>query len=179
MEDQLKYIFSLVNDWLKFAEAKNAVIIGFAGAATFGVVSNYDKFSVELKIWLPIFFLLIIASFLNSLLSFMPVLNKHKTQTQKKKETDNKSNFLFFGDLKNFKNESELLKTLYISKAKQVPIIFSEWELNFANQIITNSKIAFLKYTYFKRSCLLAILAILIPVILWMLTAFLVFIGSY
>ena len=35
---QLYQVFNNVNDWLKFAEAKNAMLIAFNGASIFGII---------------------------------------------------------------------------------------------------------------------------------------------
>ena len=41
IEKKLNQIFVNVNEWLKFAEAKNGVLFAFNGAAVIGVLSLY------------------------------------------------------------------------------------------------------------------------------------------
>jgi hypothetical protein len=39
MEERLKYIFNNINDWLKFAETKNAALLVIDSAAIFALLS--------------------------------------------------------------------------------------------------------------------------------------------
>lgn len=45
MEERLKFIFANVNEWLRFAEAKNGVLVAFNGAAIWGTLQSLDEIS--------------------------------------------------------------------------------------------------------------------------------------
>ncbi|MCP4218773.1 MAG: hypothetical protein GY765_29345, partial [bacterium] len=47
MEERLKSIFANVNDWLKFAEAKNAALVAFNSAIIFAVLSVFDQAALQ------------------------------------------------------------------------------------------------------------------------------------
>jgi hypothetical protein len=44
MNEDFKYAFTNVNDWLKFAEAKNAGLIALNTAAIIGILQSNDSF---------------------------------------------------------------------------------------------------------------------------------------
>ena len=73
MKDELNRIFSNVNDWLKFAETKNAGLVVFNSAAIFGIMQAFpaENTFVVFK-WLMI--LLFGISICISIYTFLPVL---------------------------------------------------------------------------------------------------------
>ena len=56
MTERLNIIFLNVNEWLKFAELKHAVIIAFNGAAIFGIfqifINSETNYPILLNIYL-------------------------------------------------------------------------------------------------------------------------------
>ena len=72
MEDRLRYILSTVNEWLKFAEAKNGALLGVDIAIIFGLLQVIsDEIS---KGWIYLAISFIGLSALSALLSFIPQL---------------------------------------------------------------------------------------------------------
>jgi energy-coupling factor transporter transmembrane protein EcfT len=75
-EDKLYKVFNNVNDWLKFSESKNAMLIAFNGASIFGIsrLANIETISNSsfLKSYLLIVIICLIFSTINCLISFAP-----------------------------------------------------------------------------------------------------------
>ncbi len=42
MEERLKYVLSLINEWLRFAEAKNAALVAADTGIVLGVISVFS-----------------------------------------------------------------------------------------------------------------------------------------
>ena len=102
-EEQLQSIFNNVNEWLKFAEAKNFGLLTLIMAIAFGFTQiNFPEGS-ELKtvgcyIFLPIAFF----SFFSSLLSLFPILSKFEKGYLVKSLIDKLSNLI--DEEKSFEN---------------------------------------------------------------------------
>ena len=63
MEDKLKDIFENVNNWLKFAEAKNATIVAGNGLLIFGICRLLKDTSINEWILYYIYFVIFIFCF--------------------------------------------------------------------------------------------------------------------
>lgn len=159
MEERLKYIFTNVNDWLKFAEAKNAALVAADGAAGFAalavLVSSEDKLKIWVSIYLYLFVFFVLCSAVVALFSIVPqtriLLAKPK---EEQSETDN---LLFYGDIAKYK-PSEYLAAL--SRRYSISQTPSNLETDYAQQIIINSQIALNKYFIFRIAVWFAIAAV-------------------
>jgi hypothetical protein len=142
LEDKLWKIFANVNDWLKFAEAKNAMLIGFNGASIFGLSRIMVNCSDNLKWYLIIVSIFFGASLITSLISFVPRLSSLSFSDQ----SDSKmKNIYYFEYLKTLGSQT-LLEEI---SQKEKDYKFPDSLKNLGDQIISNSKIASLKYSYF------------------------------
>ncbi len=148
MTERLNIIFLNVNEWLKFAELKHAVIIAFNGAAIFGIfqifINSETNYPILLNIYLYNTILFLALSILISLISFFPQTKLKWLWTSQ--EISDENNLLFYGDIKKYDEES-YLKALYKSVGKETSS-FLDIELYYANQIIQNSKIVSRKFKY-------------------------------
>src|SRR5258708_3168309 len=112
MEDRLKYICGLVNDWLKFSEAKNGALVVAVSALAVVIADHFpDVTEAPLVRWLSLVggCLLIIAGLL-SLASFIPRLTFKWSQSKKEKmATDN----LFFFEHIAWYSAFDFLDALY------------------------------------------------------------------
>ena len=163
IEEKLLIIFNNVNDWLKFAEAKNAVLIGFIGAALIGVFSSWTSLNPEHQLLIKyIFFPIEICALLVSFYSFLPDLKLFERTSKKKSKKSRKDgiNLYFFGHLKDLTKE-HLLKELYNPSC---PEKFSRFELDLAYQITINSDITWKKYIAFKLSGYLSLTGIILTI---------------
>jgi hypothetical protein len=157
---KLSSIFQLVNDWLKFSEAKNAIFLAFLGASITAIVTYLSAASISIASSLRIGLLVSVVSLCISALicavSFLPKTDlerlnwlraKPSNKTWKAlKDTDN---LLYFNDLKKY-NPTELLESvsrLYFANKILPP--YKKEDLDIANQIVINSEIAAIKLKLF------------------------------
>lgn len=148
VKEDLKEIFKNVNDWLKFAEAKNAGVLAFSS----GLIFIFLKLQInETNLFLLItYYGLITTSILAIILIFIslsPILNNLFNSNDRIKAGGNK-NLYFFGHLMTFNTSEEFLKYLYYKNGSKYHK--NEFEEDLANQIITNSRITDRKYKIFK-----------------------------
>lgn len=92
LDKKLDTIFKNVNDWLKFAEQKNAALLVLNVGLIWGisrVLPNNVEFG-PLNYWLNLIgFTLLIASAIACIVSFMPVLNDCWFSQGEQKKSDN------------------------------------------------------------------------------------------
>ncbi|MFW5871767.1 MAG: Pycsar system effector family protein [bacterium] len=161
MVSELEKIFSNVNEWLKVAEAKNAVLLSLNGAFFLSTISEFKTISLKsASILFILFFSALCIIILLLLASFIPLLTKKFLPDSKKKKNIQTPNLVYFGHLKNM-TEEDLLNSLSDKENDDLDKI-TRLEKDYANQIIINSKIAFLKYRIFSISCILDMIAILL-----------------
>lgn len=177
LTDKLYKIFQNVNEWLKYAEAKNAILLAFCGA---GIAASLTYLSAASNIpkSLHIGFITT-ASFLCfcSLvcsLSFLPKTNleyivwkRSKPKVNHKLKINDNDNFYYYGHL--FKYQPiELINAfnrLYFEG--KIKNIQKKEFFDLSNQIIVNSEIAYLKFKIFAFALYLLILSIFsIPICL-------------
>lgn len=158
MREHLEYIFSNVNDWLKFAEAKSATLLAANGVLLFGIVrlaSNIqqNKISTYLTI---ISCGIISCSLLLCLSSFIPSLTIPRMH--KKCNRTDEDNLLFFGHIENYN------PSLYIDSLKASCAVNDAEETKYcymiADQIIANSVIASYKYSIFTKAVWLTLIGL-------------------
>lgn len=162
LTDLLDKIFSNVNYWLSFAEAKNAMNI----AAVIALLSIIlDVQAGNLLIGLSS--VLLIISGVISFASFIPILHiKKNDQKDIKKE-----NLLFYDDIKKYSEQEYLKKTKEYFDGKDG----SKEKLNsfLSEEIVINSKITSRKYKMFKLAMILNILS-LILLIIWIIQPYII-----
>jgi hypothetical protein len=176
MKDILKDIFSNVNDWLKFGEAKNAALLVFNGASIFGAATFIATVMTQDKNQIPQFFLYYLYSFiiLNglglviALYSFWPLTQTEAVLSKRienifsiKQEAE--SSVLYYSHIKDFTPESYLAR-LCASCNEEVKKC-TGLESDYASEIVINSRIAFRKYIFFKAALFCTMSAILTPLI--------------
>ena len=158
MRDELKTIFSNVNEWLKFAEAKNAGITAFNAAIIIGLSSAFPDIQnyINKYAFLGGIFILGI-SILLAFNSQFPQLDNEELASSKIE----KPNLYFFGNL------SKLTTTDFVLELqkRESGFVASQFDLDIINQIIINSKIAVFKYNNFKNALITSIVGISIIVI--------------
>lgn len=153
MEEKLNVIFSNVNEWLKYSEAKNGVLLALNGALLSSLLSILKDTSVVFKFpvtWCLIPSIIIALTIL--LISFVPIRDKFFNDKYELEETAlNRINLLFYGDLKNL-SPPVFLTLIYKSYQTDVPKHFIKPEKDIANQILTNSAITYRKNEFFKTA---------------------------
>jgi hypothetical protein len=164
MEERLYKIFANVNDWLKFAEAKNLGILTLNAAIVFGLTQiEFEKDNIIEKAAFYVYMPFAIVSFLVAFISLLPIINSIQRGKRVKKLIRNFEelfgakpivNIHYYGHVHNLSLPafiSELKrKTNYTSH-------FNEFEKDLASQIIYNSSITWLKFQLFKMSSYISI----------------------
>jgi len=180
-EEQLRKIFSNVNDWLKFAEAKNFGLVSLNGAIIFGVLKTTSAETSVLSFSaLYILFPFAIFSFLFALISFFPILSQIEKGKYVKSwinkicnwiEVEEKfENIHFYGYLKDI-DEKEFEVKFLEKIGEEDSLIVYEKEL--VSQILYNSRIAWLKYQLFKISAMSFLVGVFLFIVALPITFFL------
>lgn len=152
MREELKYIFTNINDWLKFAEAKHGALITFNVATIFGIFQIIEKLSDKEQFYQVAFIFviaLLMASILVSLYSFIPI-TRPKPDCMSKEDFERKSeglNILFYKDVHNLNCHQviELMK-LNLGESKDV----NGFDEKLATQIVNNARISYQKFSLFE-----------------------------
>lgn len=161
MKYDVQYILSQVNDWLKFAEAKNGVLIAFDSGLLYVIFNlliekkiNDSVFEAYLSFSL---FILVIAIILQ-LVSFIPRLSSKFSEPKK---VDYSPNLTFFGDIS--KLSLSAIEKLLIEK---YDLNIQTFQRDLLKQIIMNSRIAMFKYNLFIIGIYLNITLLATPVLI-------------
>ncbi len=172
MEENLKYIFDNVNNWLKFAEAKTATLLAANSAIIFGLLNLIEKYDycILTEKYIVFVTLQLLLSSIICLASFIPSLLISGIFHSKRKE--NTDNLYYFLEIAKY-TPLEYLKSLNHSMGNDSEeTIFTNSEVMLSEQIIINSVIAKDKYYYFKSSIWLSLSAIISPVLVFLLIMF-------
>jgi hypothetical protein len=153
MNKDLLEIFKNVNDWLKFAETKNATLIAFNSGVIFGIYRIKSHDSVEanetLLAFLTLCTVVFIVSIIYSLFSFVPRVKMTKAGLF---SSSKDKSVIHFECLKRMSVNSILIEILGDRE-------FTSLEKDLALQIKINSMIASRKYAHFTISIWLSVIS--------------------
>jgi len=154
MEERLKYVCGLVNDWLKFAEAKNAAMVTAVCAILVVICDHYPESTERASVrWLCFSGCILYGlAGLISLASFIPKLTFKWTES--KTEEVAEKNLFYFGHIAAY-SAFQYLDALYQSES--LPPANRKIEIDLAGQAVMNSQIASRKYFQFSCACWLAL----------------------
>ena len=160
MIDFLKSILERSDNWLKFAEAKNTILIVFNSTLLFSILKMVSSLSVNILYKYYIFFVisLLFISIILLILSFIPRLQPPWLKITKKSDQDN---LLYFGDISKYSPKE------YINNVSDKFNLKSEnynLEKEYGNQIVVNSQIAFMKFKQFEIASWFTLSAIITPI---------------
>jgi len=166
--DLYKDTLERVSDWLKYAEAKNVVLIGVASAgawATIRTLGGIDAPLAEAYLYV-LLFSLILAS-IAGLTSLLPIIRYHPIVIGKC--PDEPDNLIFFGHL------AHLRPAGLIEAFDRASPTTTNAKLKhaFAEQIINNARIAMAKFRLFKFGISCVLCGLLTPFIGIPLTVYL------
>lgn len=172
MNEDLKYTFSTVNDWLKFAEAKNAGLLALNLACLFGVIQADSLFSKDLKTLEGLLVVLFSFSSCFCLYALSPVVDKGFRFYKKMKQgVFNNSldsiNALFFPDIA--KLSADQFSALFEHKHG---VSLSSAEKDFSNQITNNAQICVQKYGLFTVASYFTFGALILGICLMIIHSF-------
>ncbi len=165
-------IFQIVNEWLKYAEAKNAILLAFCGTIVAAILSytsaaqNIPRYLLFSLITATI--ILVFCSLICSI-SFLPrthlegiVWMRNNPSRNRRSSQQDTDNFYYFGHLIKYES-SELLESLnrfYLNNKIRPP--YKKEFLDIANQIVINSEITFLKLKLFVFALWFLIISIIV-----------------
>lgn len=151
LDEKLNSIFNNINEWLKFAEQKNATLLVLNGGIIWGVARILPKIEDLLAIvncLNAIGYTLIMLSALSCITSFFPVLQISWFKTGDKSASDN---CLYFAHIAKYSSREYLdllVKKLNLNENPKI----TGFHLDLSSQIVTNSEISLGKYKQFKFS---------------------------
>jgi Pycsar effector protein len=149
MEERLRYIFANVNDWLRFAEKKNAAIVVAATSLGLAITQFAPSLkSTGVELWVSIVSVgLLFGAGVLSLLSFVPSVRF--VWSIPLRQPSDEENLFFFGHVAHY-SATEYLQALY--RATAASCGRQKLEVDLAGQIITNSQIALRKFWFSRCS---------------------------
>ena len=171
---KLLAIFQNVNEWLKFAEAKNGVLLAFSGAAitaTITLLATAQNIPNSLNFGLLLTTILLCICALICSFSFLPKTNLEdllwlRDRRNKKSNSQDpiKDNFWYFGHLQKYKPDEllEVLNEPYFKGSVDITKVEYKEYKDIAAQITINAEIAFLKFEVFTYAIKVLIASILI-----------------
>ncbi|MBL7841927.1 MAG: hypothetical protein JNJ75_17400 [Cyclobacteriaceae bacterium] len=167
MEERLKFIFGNVNEWLRFAEAKNGVLIAFNGAAIWGILQSFtgiQQLSACLTIPVSIFMCCAFVGIVVSFFSFMPALTLSREVVAKidKKLVQEKS-VVFFRHIGDF-NADEYFKLVEMRSEQSQSKSINPYHLDLASQIVANARNTWLKYKMFYIALNVTLAGMILPI---------------
>lgn len=150
MNEDLKYTFHNINEWLRFAEAKNAGLLALNIASIIGLLQLDDPFRGDAGFLKGIMIFLFCLSCCICLYSILPVINKGFRFYKKMEEPEFEKqkehlNALFFGDIARLSAGQFLSLFEFKHEVK-----LTRAEKDFGIQITNNAEICVQKYNLFK-----------------------------
>jgi hypothetical protein len=159
LTQKLLSIFVLVNDWLKFAEAKNAILLTFSGAAITAIsayLAAVKETAPSLQLGLIFSLILLGICSLVCAISFLPKTNLENIAWQRLKPSRKRGitvrdtdNFYFFGDLRRYEPVElvDAINKFYLEGLAVDPR--KKENVDIAIQLIINADIASIKFGLF------------------------------
>ncbi len=140
-EDHLLQLLQMVNEWLRFAEAKNAALLGLSGlslTAVLGFVTQVEAIGNWAAGLLVVGSGLWIASTLALTVSFLPRTDLLNITSRLSSTPDESDNLYYFAHLAKF-DAAGLLQALDLQSEPEAPRY--RFEKDLADQLIANSRI--------------------------------------
>ncbi len=167
MEEKIKYINQSVAESLQFAEAKNAALITFNGAALYVLIEGQGYLPALLKNYVAVWSLLLVAAISISLIAFLPIMNPKPTPSKKQKKIREKLkdelSIYYFVHIRLFTARA-LLKRVYDHYEVKTPHKFMRSEIDLTRQTIMLSRITYRKYIFFGIAGHLTLITLIIPI---------------
>jgi hypothetical protein len=164
IETRLLTILEMVNEWLQFAEAKNAGLVALDALGLAAILTYLPAADTPS----PLAGGLVAASFLlllslgTSLWSFLPRSDTGKLVPTTDQSRRNSDNLYFYGDICGYRPEQ--LAAAIARRYEKVPDYEPaqhESHVDLASQIVANSRITVTKNGYFRVATMIAMLALL------------------
>ena len=153
MKQTLKYIYSIVYEDMKFAEAKHNIVLTLSGAVIAFATTFFGSNNLQV--------LFAVASIIFSLIAILysfVALVARKVKVKQKKIKDNK-NLVSYKDIISFNTEGYInaIKNNYDFLSGYKP---DKMDKDLAEEIIKTSKLAWIKFLYFNLAVIFLIASI-------------------
>lgn len=168
VETRLLTILEMVNEWLQFAEAKNAGLVALDALGLAAILTILPAAEVPEPVAgsLVVASLLLLLSLGISVWSFIPRGDKGKLVAAAGRRPRATDNLYFFGDVCGYRPEQ--LAAEIARRYDKIPgydPVEHPSHVDLASQVITNSRITVAKNGYFRVATLIALLALTAPAI--------------
>jgi len=162
LEDRLRYILGIVNEHLKLAEAKNAVMTAAAGGLALGLLNVLSQDGLALAIALYTSMALIGAAVASivAIVSFLPQI--HLPWLRARSGPSESDSLLFFGHIQKY-DPAGYLEALSRSTLDETGER-TTFQAQVAEQIVINARIASRKFTMFKYAVWALTAGLLTPI---------------
>lgn len=163
IEARLLDVLKQVNDWLKFAEAKNVGVVGLASGAIAVLLTfiiGAQAIPSEAGLALVVGGVCLALSLLVGLLSFLPQTNLERLVTGRRGKPEATDNLFYYGHLAKYapRHLAEALARRY---AGAKPDDLGEVHADLAEQTITNARITLRKLRLFSLAVVLFVVGVL------------------
>lgn len=164
METRLLTILAQVNDWLQFAEAKNAGLVALDVIALTAIVSVLPSTEVEIaapvSAGLLVAGLLLVLSLAISLWSFIPRSDRRKLVPAAGSPSPGANNLYFYGDVCGYQPRQLATEiAIRYDRIRHYDPALHPSHVDLASQIIANSRITVTKNGNFRVATIAALLA--------------------
>ena len=167
MEEKIYRINENIQEALRFAEAKNAALITFNGAALYVLIEGREVLPSFAQEFFHILAIVLIIGITLSIIAFLPNMNPAKKQITKVTIDEwnerKKFSIFYFGHIRKFGNE-EFLAKIYSHYGEKLTEPINKAELDLATQTIIISRITRHKYVFFSIAGHLTLIALIIPI---------------
>lgn len=168
IEERLHALLAMVNDWLKYAEAKNAGVIAVSGLAASAVVSYGASIEhpTQWDIWsLGTACVAFILGVSVGMLSFVPKLDPLNISSGVNEKPEPSDSLYYFGHLARLRSE-QLVQKLLDRHGDHLQLTPDRaGELDLAGQVIINSRITGYKLSRFRAGSALILLGLVISLV--------------
>ena len=154
MKQTLKYIYGIIFDNLKFAEAKHSIVITISGAVIAFATTFFSNDTIQNLFAISS----IIFSLISIFYSFVALVSRNIKVKQKKVKKN--LNLLFYKDLMHF-DEQTLIEVIKKEYAFTKIYKQDKMDLDLAKIIIATSKLTYIKFIYFNFAVLFLIASII------------------
>jgi len=180
--EKLEKISGDVQESLRFAEAKNAALITFNGAALYVMVEGNSYFPDIVKDHWHFSAIVLIIAITLAIIAFLPSFgSKTKSLSSihlSKWKERKKYGIFYFGHIRQYGDEEYLAK-VYEFHGLKLEEPLSRIELDLAHQAITLSRITRHKYVFFSWAGHLTLIALVLPIPILLLYWLATYINQY
>lgn len=161
MKQTLKYIYSVLNENVKFAEGKHSVLIAL-NSALIVFISGYLKGEVILIKLITC--LVIITSMFSIFFNFVALLSRKVKYVKNLKYKENELNLIYYKHIINFSYD-EFLKVVKQKYDFPDDYKFDGLDYDLSKQIIATSNVINLKFTFFNYSLVCLFIALILTIL--------------